>query len=167
MPTRFLEGRLHPPTQDEPPKDLLGSGTKIGAEQGLGFELSLRIAHQHPAYGNGWQSRAVPDRSRRCHFHGALPTPVPVVHHDRRPDGGRIFSDDRKVWETFALQARAAQLPCSARWSRSVERSVQAQASNECHRLRQEAPAACKELEASVSGIGHGHDLALGVPTPE
>jgi hypothetical protein len=29
---RFLKGRLHLPTQDEPPKDLLGLGTKIGAQ---------------------------------------------------------------------------------------------------------------------------------------
>jgi hypothetical protein len=51
MPPRFLEGRLYLPTQDKPPKDLLGLGTKIGAQQGLGGELSLRIAHQYPAYG--------------------------------------------------------------------------------------------------------------------
>jgi hypothetical protein len=29
---RFLEGRLHLPTQDKPPKDLLRSGDKIGAQ---------------------------------------------------------------------------------------------------------------------------------------
>jgi hypothetical protein len=32
MPPRFLEGRLHLPTQDKPPKDLLRSGDKIGAQ---------------------------------------------------------------------------------------------------------------------------------------
>jgi hypothetical protein len=31
MPTRFLEGRLHLPTHDEPPKDLLGLGIKLSA----------------------------------------------------------------------------------------------------------------------------------------
>jgi hypothetical protein len=43
MPPRFLEGRLHLPTQDKPPKDLLGVGTKIGAQQSLGFELSFSL----------------------------------------------------------------------------------------------------------------------------
>src|SRR5215211_2924993 len=148
MPPRFLEGRLYLPAQDEPPKDLLRVGTKIGAQQGLGGESTLRIAHQYPAYGHGGQSRAVPDRSRSC------------------PGGARILGDDRKLWEAFAFQARPAQLTGSARWGRIVERCVQAQTSNERHRLGQEATAACEESEASVSGIGHGHDLALGPPTP-
>jgi hypothetical protein len=51
------------------------------------------VADQYPAYGNGWQSRAVPDRGRRCHLHGAFPTPVPVVHGGGRPGGGRILGD--------------------------------------------------------------------------
>ena len=125
-----------------------------------GSELSLRVAHQHPAYGSGWQSRGLPDRGRRCHLHGALPTPVTVIHGGGRPDGGRIFGDYCQVWQAFALKARAAHLTGSARWGGIVERSVQAQASNERHRLGQEAPATCKEPEASVSGIGYGHDLS-------
>src|SRR5215217_6567353 len=167
MPPRFLKGRLHLPTHDKPPEDLLRVGTEIGAEQSLGGESTLRIAHQHPAYGNVWQeSRAVPERSSRSHLHAALPAPVPVVHSDGCPDSTRILSDDRKVWETFALQARPAQLTGSTRWGRIVERCVQAQAGNERHRLGQETPAACKESEASLSGIGHRNDLSLGPPTP-
>jgi hypothetical protein len=56
VPRRFLEGRLHLPTQDKPTNDLLWFGAEVGAQQGLGFELSLRIAHYYPAYGNDWQS---------------------------------------------------------------------------------------------------------------
>ena len=43
MPPRFLEGGLHLPAQDEPPKDLLRVGTKIGAQQSLGGESTLRL----------------------------------------------------------------------------------------------------------------------------
>jgi hypothetical protein len=42
MPPCFLECRFHLPAQDKPPNDLLGPGTKIGAEQGLGGESALR-----------------------------------------------------------------------------------------------------------------------------
>jgi hypothetical protein len=42
MPTHFLKGCLYLPTQDKPPKDLLGPGTKIGAEQSVGGESALR-----------------------------------------------------------------------------------------------------------------------------
>jgi hypothetical protein len=90
----LLEGRLHLPTHNEPPKDLLGSGTKVGAQQGLGFELSLRVAHQYPAYGHGGQPRAVPHRSGRSHLQGAFPTTVPVLNYGGSPNGGGIFSDD-------------------------------------------------------------------------
>src|SRR5918995_4409645 len=165
MPPRLWEGRLHLPTQDKPPKDLLEPATEFGAQQGLGGELFLRIADQYPAYGYGRQTRAVPDCSGRSHLHGALPTTVPVIHSGGRPGGGRILGDDRKVWQAFTLQARSAYLPNSAWWGRTVERGIQAQAS-ERHRLGQEAPAACKEPEASVSGIGHRNDLALGPPAP-
>src|SRR5215213_5494597 len=164
MSPRFLEGRLHLPAQDKPPKDLLRVGTKIGAQQSLGGESTLRIADHYPAYGHGGQSRAVPDCSGRSHLHGALPTTVPVIHSGGRPGGGRILGDDRKVWETFALQARPAYLPSSAWCGRIVERCVQSQAGNERHRLGQEAPAACREPEASVSG--HRNDLTLGPPAP-
>jgi hypothetical protein len=51
--TCFLKGRLHLPTQDKPPHDLLRSGTKVGAQQSLGSELlPLWIAHHYPAYGH-------------------------------------------------------------------------------------------------------------------
>src|ERR687896_2630043 len=153
MPPRFLEGRLHLPAQDEPPHDLLGAGTKVSAQQGLGSELSFRIAHQHPAYGYGGQSRAVPECSRRSYLHAALPTTIPVVHGGGGPGGGRILGYDRKIRETFALQARSSYLPGSAGWRRIVERCVQPQASNERHRPGQEAPAACEKSEASNRAI--------------
>jgi hypothetical protein len=139
VPPRFLEGRFHLPAQDKPPKDLLRSGDKIGAEQGLSSKSALWAAHQYPAYGYGWQSRAaVPDCGRRCHLYGMLSAPVlPVVHHGGRPDGGRILGDYCQVWRAFALQAQSVPSETgSARWSRIVERCVQAQASsNECHWL--------------------------------
>src|ERR687889_1389848 len=121
MPPRFLEGRLYLPAQDEPPKDLLRVGTKIGAQQGLGFELSLGISHQYPAYGHGGQSRAVADRSRRSHLHGTLSATVPVFHGGWRPNGGRILGHKRQVRQAFALKTRSSYLPCSAGWGRIVE----------------------------------------------
>src|SRR5215213_1145454 len=114
MPPCFLEGRLYLPTRDKPPKDLLGPGTEISAEQGLGGESALRIADQYPAYGHGWRSRAVPDRRGTSHLHSAFPTTVPVVHSGGRPGGGRILGDYCQVRQAFALQARSAYLPGSA-----------------------------------------------------
>jgi hypothetical protein len=117
-----------------------------------------------------WTRRPVPCCTRAQSLR--LPPRCAPHHHTSRPHsrscpgGARILGDDRKVWEAFALQARPAQLTGSAWWGRIVERCVQAQTSNERHRPGQEAPAACKESEASVSGISHGHDLALGPPTP-
>src|SRR5215217_6412126 len=166
MPPRFLEGRLYLPTHHKPTEYLVRIGFEVGTQECVGFELSLRIADHYPAYRYRGQSRAVPDCRGRSHLHSALPTTVPVIHSGGRPGGGRILGDDRKVWETFALQARPAYLPSSAWWGRIVERCVQSQAGNERHRLGQEAPAACKEPEASVSGIGHRNDLTLGPPAP-
>src|SRR5215211_6835911 len=166
MPTRFLEGRLHLPAHHEPSQYLLWAGTKIGAQQSLCAELSLRVAHQYPAYGHGGQSRAVPPGSGRSHLHGALSVAVPVLHGGLLPGGGRILGADRKVWLPLTLQARPAQLTGSTRWGRIVERCIQPQAGNERHGLGQETPAACEEAEASISGIGHCNDLSLGPPAP-
>src|SRR3712207_3077479 len=60
MPTYLLEGHLQLPAHDESGEDLLRIGVKVGAEEGLGFELFLRIAHQDPTHRYGEQARAVP-----------------------------------------------------------------------------------------------------------
>src|SRR5215213_7056413 len=108
------KSRLYLPTQDKPPQYLLRFGTKVGAQQGLGGESALRITYQYPAYGHGWQSRAVPDRSPRSYLHSALPTTVPVVHSGGCPGGGRILGDYCQVRQAFTFQARSAHLPGSA-----------------------------------------------------
>jgi hypothetical protein len=79
----------------------------------------------------------------------------------------RILGHDRKVGQAFALQAWPAQLTCSTRWGRIVERCVQTQAGNERHGPGQETPAACQESEAGVSGIGHRNNLPFGPPAPD
>jgi hypothetical protein len=40
MPPHLLEGYLELPTRDEPREDLLRIGVEVGAEEGLGLELS-------------------------------------------------------------------------------------------------------------------------------
>src|SRR3712207_6006620 len=46
--TYFLKGGLHLPAPHKPADDLLRVGTKIGAKERLGPELSLRVSDQHP-----------------------------------------------------------------------------------------------------------------------
>jgi hypothetical protein len=42
-----LEGRFDLPAHHKPTDDLLWISSKVGTQESLGFELSLRIAHQN------------------------------------------------------------------------------------------------------------------------
>jgi hypothetical protein len=55
----LLKGGFHLPSPDEPRDDLLRLGSKVSAQQGLGFELALRVANQYPTQGHGGQTRAL------------------------------------------------------------------------------------------------------------
>src|SRR5215213_496740 len=53
MSTHLLEGHFQLPAHHKPGEDLLRIGVKVGTQEGLGFELFLRIAHQHPTQRYG------------------------------------------------------------------------------------------------------------------
>ena len=106
-------------------------------EQGLSSKSSLRVAHQHPAYGHGWQSRAV-HQTAVAEATSTLRSPLPYQlstvagtprwwkDPQRRPKGLGDVRPSGAVGPSARLCAVEQDI---------VERCVQAQASNERHRL--------------------------------
>src|SRR5215208_399093 len=165
MPPRLLECRLQLPAHDKPGEYLLRISFKVGTEEGLGFELLLRIAHQNPAQGYGEQARAVPHGRLGSDLDHALPAPIPVGDRDGLPNGGRIFGHHRKVGQPLALEARPPYLTWASWRGRFVKGGIQAQAGDEDDRVG-ELAATRKQLKRSVGTVRHGHDLAFWVPVP-
>src|SRR3712207_5305642 len=115
MPTHLLEGRFELPAHHKPTDDLLWISSKVGTQESLGFELSLRIAHQNPAQGYGEQACAVPHGRLGSDLDHTLPTPIPVSDLGRAPNSGRIFGHYRKIRQALALEPLRRGLPICPR----------------------------------------------------
>jgi hypothetical protein len=127
VPTHLLESYFHLPAHDEPRQDPFRLGREVSAQQRLGSESALRVAHQHPTQWYRWQSRVVPDRRFRSDLEGTLSSTVPVGDCEGPPEHARIFSHDRERGQTLALETGPSYLAGSARRGRFVERGIQAQ----------------------------------------
>ncbi len=60
MGTDLLPVYFQAPSEDKPLQDLDGVHTQVGTEQGLGLELLLWIAYQHPPDGQDTTSKVTP-----------------------------------------------------------------------------------------------------------
>src|SRR5215207_6462408 len=161
----FLEGRLHLPASNKPRDDLPRLGVEVGAQQGLGLELLLRVSDQHPTQRYGRQAGAVPECRIRDHLHSALLFAIPVCNHDRLPAGRGVFSDNREVRQALTLESGPSYLAGIPWRAWFVEGSIQVQAGDEGDRLGESA-AAIEELQRRISAIGDGYELAFWLPTP-
>jgi hypothetical protein len=56
-----VECDLQLPTEHKPGENLQWSGLQVGAEYGLCRDLLFRIANEHPAHRDRWQSGMIPD----------------------------------------------------------------------------------------------------------
>src|SRR5215208_7358294 len=120
----LLKGGLHLPTSHEPGYDALRVGTKIGAKERLGPELSLGVSDQHPTQRHSGQARAVPNSGIRDGLHGAFLLTIPGGHRDSLPDSERIFSNDREVRQPLTLEARSPSLSGASWRSWFVQGSI-------------------------------------------
>src|SRR5579885_2155626 len=68
MRPHLVQSHLHLPPQNKPFDDLGGTDRLVGTKQRLGNKLSLWIAKENPADGNGWQPTVIPDSSAARHF---------------------------------------------------------------------------------------------------
>ena len=59
MSACLLEGHFQLPARNKPTDDLLRVSFKVGTQESLGFELSLRVSEKDPAQGYGEQARGV------------------------------------------------------------------------------------------------------------
>src|SRR5215217_7936592 len=89
MPSHLLKSYLQLPAHHKPTENLLRIRVKGGTQEGLGFELFLRITDQHPAHRYGEQACGVPHGRLRSDFYHALPAPIPVRDRSELPNGGR------------------------------------------------------------------------------
>ena len=141
MPARLLEGHLKLSAHHEPADDLLRIGFEVGTKEGLGFELSFRITHQHPTQGYGRQARGVPNGRRRSDLDHAIPTTVPVSDRGWLPSGGRVFGYIGELGHALALYAWPPSLSRTAHRSRLVEGGIKPKTGDEGHRLAQRSAA--------------------------
>src|SRR5215207_7131697 len=86
MPTHLLEGHLQLPAHHKPTEYLVRIGFEVGTQECVGFELFLRIAHQHPAHSHGEQTRGVPHGCVRSDLDHALLVPIPSGDHGWLPN---------------------------------------------------------------------------------
>src|SRR5215210_3880569 len=155
MPAHLLEGYFQLPAHHEPGEDLLRIGLKVGTQEGLGFELSFGIAHQHPAHGHGEQACRVPYGRSRSYLDHALAAPVPVSDLDGLPNGCTVFGHLRKVGQPLTLYARPPYLPTTTWSSRLVEGGIQPEAGDEGH-WPDQGSATRKQLQRGVGAVGYG-----------
>ena len=85
MGAHLLEGDLDAPAADEPRHDLGWVTGEVGAEQGLGLEAVLGIAHKHPADWHDRHPAVPPHRGVRRDLDRAHARPVLAWHHERMP----------------------------------------------------------------------------------
>lgn len=60
MGSHVMNAHLDRPAHDTPCQDLKRVSMVIGVKHGLRGACALRVANEHPAYGNGWDASKVP-----------------------------------------------------------------------------------------------------------
>ena len=103
MGAHLLKGHLHLPTTDEPGQDLVWGSHLLGAQQGPGLEIVLRVSDEHLADGDGGHAAVIPDRRIRADFHLGWPVPIPVGHGQGLPVGFRVHQDLLQLRQFFAF----------------------------------------------------------------
>lgn len=122
----FAEGHFERPAQDEPGDDLERSGGEVRTEQGLGGKRPARIADEHPADGEGWQARVVPDGGVREELDGPVVCPLPASDRGQGPGGRGVFGRGSQRGPTRPNEAWAPGLLRPSWWSGHAQVCLQA-----------------------------------------
>jgi len=125
------------PAQDKPLDNLPGFSFQVCAQEGLGLELALRIADQHPANGQGRQTAVKPDCRLRDDLDHALALAIPVPDRDALPARLGIGRNGYQSRQALPFLARAALRTGFALRGRFVQRGVQPQPDNQAELARQ------------------------------
>src|SRR3712207_1824977 len=124
MSAHLLEGDFQLPAHHKPTDDLLRISVKVGTQEGLGSELSLRVTDQNPTNRYSEQARGVPNGRRRSDLDHALFAPIPVSDCNGLPNCVRSLGYHRKVGQAITLEARSPSLPRTTHRGRLVERAA-------------------------------------------
>ena len=116
------------PPEDKPRQNLDRVHRQVGAQQGLGLEVGLRIAHQHPANRQWRHARVRPQSRRSSDLHHALPVAIPAADRHRGPACRHIAQPWGQRGPALALQTRPAILSWLAGWSGLIQGGIQPQA---------------------------------------
>src|SRR6185503_19440355 len=131
MGTGFFKGHFHCPSPDKPREDLLRRVVAVRREQGLRVKLAHRITNQQPADSHRRQPRVIPDGRVGANFDLAPSFPIPVVNLKLRPLPPAIIERRFKGWSARAFQPRTPLLSWFSLRSRSIERRIESQSSNQ------------------------------------
>src|SRR5690554_583734 len=155
MSTRFLEGHFQAPATDKEAQNLLRAQGQVGADKGGGQEVALRVAHQHPADGQGVLSLCAPQGGLRTELDG-LPLVAVPVQVQRRPLSLRV---GQHLLERGQALAFLGPLP---RW-RVMQDNVQAGSGDVSHI---QAATALPQLHSRQAAVHHQHDSPPRQPAP-
>ncbi len=115
MGTSFLKGDFHLPARDEPLEDIDGGGVEIGAEEGLRWEFTARIAHQQPANGHWGQAATVPNGGTGGDLNDTIGAAVPESDGVALPNRAGIVQHLRQGGQAPAPRLRRGRLLTAGR----------------------------------------------------
>jgi hypothetical protein len=118
MSPGLLSGHFQAPAQPQPRQQLDGPAPPIGAQQGLGRALRVRIADEDPADRQGGHAGVRPDRRSRGGLHHPLPCALPAASRPRGAVWGRLPQHWGQRRLPLAREARPAMRPWLVGWGR-------------------------------------------------
>ncbi len=137
MLANFMEGDFQLPSENEPFHDLHRLDVQVRAQQGLGLELALRVADQHPTNRHDRLTAMPPNRGAGNNFNNPPTCSIPLRDGGALPARLHVRGHLDQSRQALPFQTRTTWLMRPPRWGGLIQGRGQTKANDHAEGLGQ------------------------------